>query len=292
MIAALLQVLVIIAIAPLVQGAMKRFRANLQGRPGPSALQPYRDLAKLWSKEALLPEGTSVIARVAPGVSIGVAVTFAAALPPAIQSGYTGVIDVVALAFLLGADRFVLALAALDTRSAFAGMAASRAMTFASLVDPALLLALLGGAVIGGDTAFQSLLGAPFGLAGALAFAAFFLVMLAETARIPIDNQETHYELTMIHEGQLLEYSGWMLAMLNHAAQIRQLCFFVLAAMLLPAGPTLLTHLPWILGVIVAVTMVETMFAKVRLFEVPQLLGSAFVLAVTSIGIRVLGGFA
>lgn len=289
---ALLQVLVIVALAPLVQGTMKRLRANLQGRPGPSPLQPYRDISKLWKKEVLLPTGSSVITRVAPGVSIGVALTFAGALPIASQVHVSGVVDIIALAFLLGIDRFVLSLAALDTRSAFAGMAASREMTFGSLVEPALLVALLGGAALTGDTNISMLLGPPFGLASALAFAAFFLVMLAETARIPIDNQETHYELTMIHEGLLLEYSGWMLAMLQLAGQIRQLCFALIASILLPGGPMLWSHLPWVIAIMLAVTVVETLFAKVRLFEVPQLLGSAFVLAATSIGLRLLGGFA
>ncbi len=286
---ALLQVLLIVALAPLIHGAMKRLRANLQGRPGPSPLQPYRDIRKLWRKEALLPSDSSVIARIAPGVSIGVAVTFAVALPVVSQTQHGGIVDVIALAFLLGIERFVLALAALGSRSAFAAMASSREMTFASLIEPALLVALLGGAALSGDTSLSVLLGQPFGLASALAFAAFFLVMLAETSRIPIDNQETHYELTMIHEGLELEYSGWMLAMLQLASQIRQVCFMVLASMLLPGGLSLWTHLPWIIAVMIAVTIVETLFAKVRLFEVPQLLGSAFILAATSVGLRLIG---
>jgi len=286
----LLQVIAIVAVAPLIQGSMRRLRANLQGRPGPSPLQPYRDISKLWGKEALLPTGTSAIVRIAPGVSVGVALTFAAALPILPQAHLSEVVDVIALAFLLGVDRFVITLAALDTRSAFAGMAASRSMTFASLAEPALLVALLGGAALTGDTDMSTLVHLPFGLAGALAFAAFFLVMLAETARIPIDNQETHYELTMIHEGLALEYSGWMLAMMQFAAQVRQVCFVLIASLLLPGGPVWWLHLPWIIAVISAVTVVETIFAKVRLFEVPQLLGSAFVLAATSIGLRLLGG--
>jgi formate hydrogenlyase subunit 4 len=289
---ALVQVLVIVALSPLVHGVMKRLRANFQGRPGPSPVQPYRDTIKLWKKEAMLPTGSSVVSRAAPGLAIGVAFTFAAAIPVVLQSGGNSVIDIIALAFLLSIDRFFLALAALDTRSAFAAIGASRTMTFASLAEPALLVSLLGGAALGGGTSISSLLGLPFGMANALAFAAFFLVLLAETARIPIDNQETHYELTMIHEGLVLEYSGWMLSMLQSAAQIRQLCFLLLACALLPGGTSLWFHLPWIIVVMFAVTIVETLFAKVRLFEVPQLLGSAFILAATSVGLRLLGVFA
>jgi len=287
----LAQVLSIAALAPLVQGVMKRLRANLQGRPGPSPLQPYRDLAKLLNKEALLPHGVSPIPLVAPGIVLGVAVTFASVLP-IVAPNAMGIVDVIALAFLLGLGRFVLALAALDTRSSFAGMAASREMTFGSLVEPALLLALLGGAALGRGTHLSVLPDVPFGLAGMLAFAAFFLVLLAETARVPVDNQETHYELTMIHEGLVLEYSGWQLAMLQYAGYIRQLCFLVLAAMLLPGGAEGWRHLPWILGLMGAVTVVETLFAKLRLFEVPQLFGTALIFAVASIGLRVLGGLA
>lgn len=282
------QVLTIVLLAPLVQGAMKLLRARLQGRPGPSAIQPYRDLAKLWTKEALLPRATSVISLCAPGVALGVAVTFAAVLPLAHPS-LGNVVDIVALAFLLALGRFVLALAALDSRSAFSGMAASREMTFASLVEPALLIALLGGAVLGHGTLPSGLALAPFGLAGMLAIAAFFLVVLAETARIPIDNQETHYELTMIHEGLVLEYSGWQLAMLQAAAQIRQLSFLLLAALLLPGG-LWWAHVAWVAALGGAICLVETGFAKVRLFEVPQLLTTAFILSAASIAARVFGG--
>ena len=187
------QVLAIIALAPLLQGCMKTLRARLSGRPGPSPVQAYRDLAKLWHKEALLPDGVSVLAVVAPGVAFGVAATFAAALPLA-HTFVSSLIDVVALAMLLALGRFVTTLVALDTRSGFAGMAASREMTFSSLAEPALLIALLGGAATGHGTAlnhspeFRS-------ESRAARNRRVLLVLLSETARVPIDNQDTHYEL-------------------------------------------------------------------------------------------------
>ena len=284
-----LQVLAIVALAPLLQGAMKSLRARLQGRPGPSPLQPYRDLAKLWRKEALLPEGASWIARAAPGIAFGVAVTFAAALPFVPHAGIDAIVDVVALALLLSVDRFVLTLAALDTRSAFAGMAASREISFGALVEPTLLVALLGAAAAGGGTTLPQLGSLPFGPASVLAFSAFFLIALAETARIPIDNQETHYELTMIHEGMQLEYGGWQLALLHAAAYVKQLAFVLLAALLLP-GEAWWMHAGWVVAIAAAITVVETAFAKLRLFDVPQVLSTAFILAVTSIGLRLTGG--
>jgi formate hydrogenlyase subunit 4 len=284
---AILQILIVATLAPLVHGIMKRLRANLQGRPGPSVIQPYRDLAKLWVKEAMLPRKTSPIALLAPGIAFGVALTFAAALPLVAQRRVSPV-DIIALAFLLALGRFASSLAALDMRSAFTGMAASRDMTFASLVEPVLLVALLGAAATGGGPTLSALVSLPFGMAGALAFAAFFLVVLAETGRIPIDNQETHYELTMIHEGLGLEYSGWQLALVQFAGHIKQLCFLVLATLLLPGG-ALWAHLLWVAALLIVISIVETAFARLRLFEIPQLIATAFLLSLTSIALRVFG---
>jgi formate hydrogenlyase subunit 4 len=267
----------IVLAAPLIQGAMKRLRARLAGRPGPSVLQPYRDLVKLWHKEALLPVGASPIATAAPGIVLGVALTFAALLPSIARGGSGALTIIVALGFLLALGRFVLALAALDARSGFTGMAASRDVTFGALAEPAMLLALLGG------------LGGPFAPAAVPAFAAFALVVVTETSRIPVDNQETHYELTMIHEGMLLEYGGWQLAALQLAAYVKQLAFLLLAAMLLP-GHGWAVLIGWTLALAAAITLVETSFAKLRLFEVPQLLASALVLAAASLGLRAFGG--
>ena len=113
-------------------------------------------------------------------------------------------------------------------------------------------------------------------------------MLLAETARVPIDNQETHYELTMIHEGLSLEYSGWQLAFVQTAAYVRQLSFLLLAGLLLPGGSAW-AIMAWALVLAAAITLVETLFAKMRLFEIPQLLASAFVLAAASIALRLLG---
>jgi formate hydrogenlyase subunit 4 len=283
-----LQILAIVLLAPLLQGAMKQFRARLQGRPGPSPLQPYRDLAKLWGKEALLPEGASPLALAAPGIVLGVALTFVSALPFLPRRESLSPIDVVALAFLLGLGRFILTLAALDSRSGFAGMAASREATFGALAEPALLVALLGAAALGNGTHFTALFSVPFGPESVLAFAAFFLVSLAETGRVPIDNQETHYELTMIHEGLLLEYSGWQLALLHLAAYVKQFGFLLLAAMLLP-GSGFWADAAWMIAVAAAITLVENALAKLRLFEVPQVLATAFILAATSIALHLFG---
>ena len=262
-------------------------RARLQGRPGPSLVQPYRDLAKLWGKEAVLAERASRIALCAPGIVLGVALTFAGAVPLFVRGLFDGSIDVVALAFLLALGRIVMALAALDVRSSFTGLAAGRELAFSSLVEPALLLALLGSSVLHFGTSLGAVHAAPFGLAGLLALGAFCIALIAETARIPIDNQETHYELTMMHEGLTLEYAGWQLAMVQAAAYIRQIAFLALAATLLP-GPSALA-VAWMALLAIAITAVETIYGRLRLFVAPQLVLTAIILAATSIGLRALG---
>jgi len=153
-----------------------------------------------------MPNGVSPLVSVAPGLSLGIALVFAAAIPMS-GGAPAKAIDIIGLAMLLALGRFVLVLAALDTRSSFAGMAASREMAFSTLVEPALIVAVLGGMALGSSSlaAFGS---HPFDLAKLLSIIGLFVVILAETARVPIDNQETHYELTMIHEGLVLEYAG------------------------------------------------------------------------------------
>lgn len=274
------QVLLIAACAPFVHGAMKRLRARLQHRPGPSVWQPYRDLRKLWNKDAVLPEGVSWITACSPGVSMGVALTLAAAVPLAAQP--PAFLDVVALMFLLALGRWMIAIAALDTRSGFTAMAASREMTLAALTEPALLLALLGARISGSSFLVPH---GSLSIAGFVALLAFVIVTVAETARIPVDNQETHYELTMIHEGQTLEYSGWHLTLLNHASYVRQFAFLTIAAGLVAPNPVAALAGAVILAVVI--TLIENAFARLRLFEIPQLLLTGVLLAAASVAARI-----
>jgi len=261
-----LELVAIAALAPFVQGIVKTLRARLSGRPGPDVLQPYRDLRKLWSKSSILPDRTSPILLALPGLCVGVALTVAALVPS---------LDAAAIALTLALGRFFTVAAALDTRSSFEGMAASREMTFASLSELPLILAIVSGAV------------APeHSLPRVLAAGAILLVLLFETARIPVDSQETHYELTMIHEGQLLEYGGWHLALLHYASYVRQLALLSVGALLLGAGAA---AIGWIASFVVAGALIERGLAKLRLFEVPGVFASATILAVAGIGLQVVG---
>ncbi len=276
------QVLLILGFAPLLQGILQKLRARFQGRPGASVLQPYRDLRKLVSKDAVVSRA-SVLLLMAPGVVLGVTLTFAIVVPTVVAPGTSPwQIDAVALALLLALGRFVLILAAIDTRSSFEGMAAGREIAFASLTEAPLILALLGSALFrdGGPAHFSG------GLwADALSAVALLLVMLSETARIPVDNQETHYELTMVHEGLVLEYSGWQLAALQYAAYLRQAAFLMVAALLMPGNGA--ATIAWMAAFALTIAIVESAYAKLRLFEVPQLFSSALILALASIGLRI-----
>jgi formate hydrogenlyase subunit 4 len=277
-----LQIVLLVLLAPLLQGVIARLRARLQGRPGASILQPYRDLRKLWSKEAIVPRSTVAILA-APGVALGVAMTLVAAVPEiAERSSAPWKEDAVALALLLGLGRFVLVLAAIDTRSSFEAMAAGREIAFASLAEAPLILALLASAFLNDG----NLVGIPARMStDALSAVALVFVMLSETARVPVDNQQTHYELTMVHEGLTLEYSGWHLAAMQYAAYLRQAAFFAIAALLMP-GIGWATML-WILVLTALIAVIEAMYAKMRVFEVPQVFTCALVLSLASIGLRI-----
>ncbi|MGE5509553.1 MAG: respiratory chain complex I subunit 1 family protein [Chitinophagales bacterium] len=267
-------------LAPGVNGAIKRFKAALQNRRGPSVVQPYRDLDKLFRKEAVISRHASWVVRVAPYV------TFAAYLSAGLQLPLLGSASMrpgafLTFIYLLALGRVAMALAALDTGSNFGGMGASRELAVSVLVEPALFLSLAGLAFDHGVTSRP------------LAAAAFAVAAIAEMGRIPVDNPDTHLELTMIHEGMLLEYSGRHLALLTWAAQVKQLLMLTLLASLFlgpwPAGVGGLVALAFPLYLVKVVLLglgfglVEFLFAKMRFFRLPRLLGASFLLAALSV---------
>jgi formate hydrogenlyase subunit 4 len=289
---ALLQLVLVLLVAPGLQGGIKRLKAWFQGRPGPGPLQPYADLAKLLRKGVVVPEPSSWIFSLAPLVAFAATLTAAALVPIVLARSALGFGDVLVVAGLLALARFAMALAALDTGSAFAGMGASREMAIAALVEPALVAAVLALAVPAGTLDLAGLAAADLaaglaalGPAHLLAGAALLVVAIAETGRLPIDNPDTHLELTMVHEGMLLEYSGRPLALLLWTAQVKQLLVLsLLAALLLPWGlgaPLPLALAAWLaklaaLGALLA--GLETAYAKLRILRLPDLLATAFTL--------------
>ncbi len=294
-----LQTVLLLALAPLITGCIRNWKARLQNRRGPRVWQPYFDLLKFLRKDMVISEHASWVFSAAPYVVFVTALLVGLMVPTvAVQaplSLYGGVLAVVGL---LALGRFFLALGGLDPGSAFGGMGSSREMTIAAIAEPALMLAIFTVAITVGSTDFSHIVAASqssgwemLNPTHLMAFAALFIVLLAETGRVPIDNPATHLELTMIHEAMLLEYSGRYLALMEWGASIKQLVLMaILVNVFLPVGLAgdgsvvalglgLAFFLVKILLLSAAVVLVETVNAKLRLFRVPDLLSAAFVLA-------------
>ncbi len=290
--------------APLIQGLIKKVKAFFQKRQGPPILQPYYDLWKLFHKETVVSAEASWVYRAAPWVGFAAVVAAGLFIPVAfagLPTAFAG--DVLAVTFLFALARFFTALAALDTGSAFGGMGASREMALASLVEPAMLLAIFTVSLGAGSTDLNQMVAAGavrtaeelFTPAHFLALAGLFIVLIAETGRIPVDNPDTHLELTMIHEGMVLEFSGRHLALANWSHMVKQAALMALLANLFfPWGVATRWSLPAIaIGMAaflakaavlaVALAAVESSFAKLRLFRVPDLLGASFVLSLLAL---------
>ena len=283
------------ALAPLLPGLIQHWKARLQGRPGPTPLQPYRELRRLWSKSAVNVEGSGVVYRFAPAVAaaaMGVAVLL---VPVAAHAWNLGVgHDLLVLVGLLALARFAVAAAAWDVSNGFSLIGASRDLTIAVAVEATLVLCIAVAALVGGTTNLVQLIAATAGTAVwskpalALGVVAFALVIVAETGRQPVDNPDTHLELTMIHEGPLLEYAGRDLAFLHWAAAARHWIVLVLAAQIfLPHTHSVwvqLALLPLVLVVLcAALALTETVTAKMRLLLAPRLLAVGAVTALLGI---------
>ncbi len=284
-----------IALAPLLPGLVQHWKARLQGRRGPTPLQPYRELRRLWGKSVVDVEGAGLVYRLAPSVAAASIATAVLLVPLAADAPDLGVgRDALALAGLLALARFAVAASPWEVANGFALMGASRDLTISVFVEPALVLALGVAALVSGTT---DLVGMVAGTSGggawsdpalALGAVAFALVVVAETGRQPVDNPDTHLELTMIHEGPLLEYGGRDLALLQWAAAARHWLVLVLAALVFlphPTDPWLqLALLPVVLTALcAALALTETLVAKMRILLVPRLLGVAALVALLGI---------
>jgi formate hydrogenlyase subunit 4 len=297
--AILLQALLLLALSPLVTGCIRNWKAKLQNRRGAPPWQPYLDIIKFLRKDMVISEHATWIFSAAPYVVlvssllVGLMVPLVTTQAP--LSWFGGALAVVGL---LALGRFFLALGGLDPASAFGGMGSSREMTISAIAEPALMLAIFTVAITAGSTDLSVIASVEQGSiwkllnpAHLMAFAALFIVLLAETGRVPVDNPATHLELTMIHEAMLLEYSGRYLAFMEWGASIKQLVLMALLVNLfLPTGLALdfspaslglglAVFLLKVLALSLAVVVVETVNAKLRLFRVPDLLSAAFVLA-------------
>ena len=233
----LTQMLVVLLLAPLLTGFVRKVKARLLLRRGPPLLQPYHDLIKLTQKEAIVAESASWLFRVAPYL-IFAATWVAAALMPTFAIGllFSWSADLIAIIALLGSARFFLALAGMDVGTSFGGLGSSREMMFATLAEPALIMIVFTLALIAGSTelsyvaAFMMSPAVGLRVSLGMALIALVIVALAENARIPVDNPSTHLELTMVHEAMVLEYSGRHLAMIELSSQLKLLLYITLIA--------------------------------------------------------------
>ena len=302
----LLQMVLVLALAPGLVGLVRKVKARLLRRRGAAIVQPYRDLVRLLRKEVVLADSASWLFRVSPYL-IFAATWVAAALVPTFATGllfgWSG--DLIAIIALLASARFFLALAGMDVGTSFGGIGASREVMIASLAEPAMLMIVFSTALIAGSTALSTMaefmaspaVGVRVSLA--LALIALVVVALAENARIPVDNPATHLELTMVHEAMVLEYSGRHLALIELAAALKLLLYVsLIACLFVPLGLAAAGGGGSAIAIGLGTYVVklafggallggfETSIAKMRVFRVPEFLGAALMLGLLATLLR------
>jgi len=295
----LLQNVLVLLAAPLLLGWINQCRAWLQNRSGAGVLQPYRNLIKLFHKDAVLAYNASPLFRLTPYILFA-CMWLAAALVPVLATDLplSPAVDVIALVGIFALARMFISLAAMDIGTAFGSLGARREMLVGFLAEPALLMVLFTASTISQSTSLitivETLAHKQFVLYPSMTFAsvAFVMVLLAENARVPVDNPSTHLELTMIHEAMILEYSARHLALVEWAGALKLLAYMAIGIALfipygiaeagdwqaLPLAITLLTFKLLLAGA--GLAFIETVSAKMRIFRVPEFMGTAFLLAV------------
>lgn len=293
------QVGLVLCLSPLINTVIKKIKAILQGRIGPPWLQGYYDLIKYFHKETVISQETSWLFTVTPAI-VFTCVCMASLLIPSYsaESPLQWMGGLITMVALFGLARFFAVSAAMEPGSSFSGMACSREIMLSTLIEPTLLLSLFVIVCLSGSTNLFDIIH-HFSAQGMvwmppsylLAMIALFIAGMAEMGRVPFDNPETHYELTMIHEGLLLEYSGKLLGLMFWAAWAKQLLILSLIANLLfpwqlpvldtweSVGVAILLYLAKVFILCMIVAFIETIIAKMRLFRVKDILSASFVLA-------------
>ena len=304
------QMLLVLLMAPLLTGFVRKVKARLLRRQGPPLLQPYRDLIRLLRKDVVLADNASWLFRVIPYV-VFAGTWVAASLVPTFRSGllFSWTADLIALIALLGSARFFLALAGMDVGTAFGGIGSSREVMIASLAEPAMLMIVFAIALIAGSTqlttmaAFMNSPEVGLRVSLGLGLIALVIVAIAENARIPVDNPATHLELTMVHEAMVLEYSGRHLALIDLSSQLKLLLYVsLIACVFLPWGTATadasvarlalgaLVYLGKLTALGFLLAVFETAIAKMRVLRIPEFLGAALMLALLATLLRFVSG--
>ena len=304
------QMLLVLSLAPLLTGFVRKIKAQLLRRQGPPLLQPYRDLVRLMRKDVVLAANASWLFRAIPYI-IFAGTWVAASLVPTFGSGlmFSWSADLIAIIALLGSARFFLALAGMDVGTAFGGIGSSREVMIASLAEPAILITVFAVAMIAGSTLFSTIAefmgSSAVGLRVSLGMAliALTIVAIAENGRIPVDNPATHLELTMVHEAMVLEYSGRHLALIDLSSQLKLLLYLsLIACIFMPWGAAApearidaltigaVAYIVKLAACGLALAVFETSIAKMRVFRIPEFLGAALMLALLATLLRFVSG--
>ncbi len=304
------QMMLVLLLAPLFTGYVRKVKARLVRRQGPPLLQPYRDLVRLVRKEVVLAESASWLFRTIPYL-VFAAIWVAASLVPTFRTGlmFSRSADLIAIIALLGSARFLLALAGMDVGTSFGGIGSSREVMIASLAEPAMIMIVFTLALIAGSTqlstmaAFMASSAVGLRVSLGLGLIALTMVAIAENGRIPIDNPATHLELTMVHEAMVLEYSGRHLALIELSSSLKLLLYVsVIACLFAPWGiesagaavPTLAVGIAAYIGKLAVggflLALFETSIAKMRVFRVPEFLGAALMLGLLATLLRFVSG--
>ncbi len=304
------QMVLVLLLAPLFTGYVRKVKARLVRRQGPPLLQPYRDLVRLVRKDVVLADSASWLFRAVPYL-VFAAIWVAASLVPTFRTGlmFSWSADLIAIIALLGSARFLLALAGMDVGTSFGGIGSSREVMIASLAEPAMIMIVFTLALIAGSTQLSTMAAfmasSAVGLRVSLGLGLIALTMLAiaENGRIPIDNPATHLELTMVHKAMVLEYSGRHLALIELSSSLKLLLYVsVIACLFAPWGidsagaaiPTLATGIAAYIGKLAVggflLALFETSIAKMRVFRVPEFLGAALMLGLLATLLRFVSG--
>lgn len=294
---------VLLLLSPLVNSIIKKIKALLQGRSGIPLTQGYYDLIKYFHKETVISKQTSWIFTTTPIIVFSSTLIAGLFVPSFSDIGSISILGgIIVFIYLLGLSRFFMSLAAMEPGSGFCGMASSREIMLSILIEPVMFLSLIVLSLLANSTEISTIINSISrhnltlpSTGYILAIVSLFIISIAEIGRIPFDNQETHYELTMIHEGLLLEYSGKLLGLMIWSGWVKQLIIISLISNLIfPWGITDSFTLPaismalifYFLKVLVFsifIALIETIIAKVRLFRVKDILISSFVISVIAL---------
>jgi len=294
----LVTIITLLLLAPLLLSFIKAVKMQLLYKKPVSLFQGYRNFAKLMQKETIVSEEASGMTRVAPFLVLSPLLVTLFFLPPVVQGAfYVSFVDAFTITGLITLSTFFLMLLGLDSASAFGGMGSSREAFIAAMVEPAMVLTVFSVSMMAGDmgvgqAGVNLALHFPEAHMASFLFAgiSFFILLLAENGRIPVDNPETHLELTMVHEAMILDITGVYLAIIEMAASVKFIIFASLfASLFLPFGLQYALPVAIVLFVVklfliaLSVALIEVNTAKLRLFKVPNLLGIAIVFAFLSL---------